>query len=131
MCFIFQETEVRLDYLTRDINTWRNFDQFLEPRNARSSAGAQVRSTAPIRNLELEQTDNRDRPYVLPENDVSDTREPFSRIENNMRRTHDVPPPSYEAVIAAEAKKDPEEPLPSYKEVAENPTEFHPYATIV
>ena len=121
LCLILQENEVILDNLGRDISTWRNFNRFREPRNEAASDGAQMLSTAPIRNFEPEQTVNSDIPYVVPENDISDTREPFNSIENNMRRTHEVPPPSYEAVIAAEAKKDPEEPLPSHKEV-ENPT---------
>ena len=121
MCLILQANEVILDNLGRDISTWRNCNRFREPRNAAASAGAQMLSTAPIRNFEPEQTVNRDIPYVLSESDRSDDRVSSYIIEDNLRRTHEVPPPSYEAVIAAEAKKDPEEPLPSHKEV-ENPT---------
>ena len=121
MCLILQENEVILDNLGRDISTWRNFNRFREPRNAAASDGAQMLSTAPIRNFEPEQTVNSDIPYVLSESDRSDDRVSSYIIENYMRRTHEVPPPSYEAVIAAEAKKDPKEPLPSHQEV-ENPT---------
>ena len=121
LCLILQENEVILDNLGRDISTWKNFNRFREPRNEAASDGAQMLSTAPIRNFEPEQTVNSDIPYVLSESDRSDDRVSSYIIEDNMRRNHDVPPPSYEAVIAAEAKKDTEEPLPSYKEV-ENPT---------